>query len=330
MPTAKTPDFWYQPRGLTSALLWPAAQLYRLGNYIDRKNAKPEKVDIPVIAVGNAVAGGAGKTPATIAIVKLLQSMGQNPHIVSRGYGRKEDALLQVDETQHSAADVGDEPLLLARYAPCWVNANRYEAAFAAKQAGASVIVMDDGLQHTKLQRDMMILCVSGKDGFGNGQLIPAGPLRQPLESLLPHVHATLVIGERSERTRAQLKGLTPCYGAALEPRNWKLAEKKVVAFAAIARPERFFTMLETEGATIISRHAYGDHYSFTDKELAAMAEEAARNEALLVTTEKDFARLPTEWQERVTPLPIDLVLAERDALGDQLQELLSLYYTGA
>ena len=325
----KTPAYWYRPYGVQSALLQPFAWMYQLGECMNRKRAKPQAVDVPVVAIGNAVAGGGGKTPTTIAVVHMLKQLGHTPHIVTRGYGRATKELLRV-EPNATAQEVGDEPLLLASHAPCWVYQDRYEAAKMAVHAGASVIVMDDGLQHYTLKQDVRLLCVSGTDGFGNGALLPAGPLRQPISVLLPRIDATIVIGALTDASRAQLQQFKTRYSASLVPQSWEVQGKSVIAFAGIARPERFFSMLQQEGAQCLQTHAFADHAPYSDAVLSRMHDEAKEANAELVTTAKDYARLPESWKAHVRCLDVNLRIPEQNALMEQLQQSLSRVYNDA
>lgn len=326
----KTPAFWYKDKPTWQAYaLMPAMFAYKLGEFLNRRFSTPKPIDIPVIAIGNAVAGGGGKTPTTIAVIQMLKRMGHTPHIITRGYGREAEELMRVDHNS-DASEVGDEPLLLARHAPCWVFNNRREAAVMAMHAGASVVVMDDGLQHYSLQQDFRICCISGRDGFGNGLLLPAGPLRQSTDVLFPTLHANMIIGKSSERTRKHIYDAIPRYNAKVVADRWEVKGKRVFAFAGIARPERFFDMLAQEGATVVAKESYADHHRFSAKEYTHLLESAAKADAQLVCTAKDFVRLSPEFKEHVTGLDITLSIPEEAALQEQLQHYLSHVYNAA
>lgn len=325
----KTPAFWYKDRSFAAFLLTPFSWIYRAAETLNRTLAKPKPIDIPVIAIGNAVAGGGGKTPTTIALIHLLKKMGYTPHVVTRGYGREVRDLLKVDPAA-DVHEVGDEPLLLARHAPCWVFSNRREAALMAAHAGATVILMDDGLQHYSLKQDMRICCISGEDGFGNGKLLPAGPLRQPLDTILPTLDANMVIGAVSDRTRKQIDAAIPRYNAKLKADRWDVKGKRFFAFAGIARPKRFFTMLQEEGGELAGSHIFADHHRFSAKDYDFLLSEAKRLDAQLVCTAKDFVRLERDFQTQVMGLDITLHIPESDALMEQLQQQLSHVYNAA
>jgi tetraacyldisaccharide 4'-kinase len=309
----QTPRFWLEPRLSFKALvLAPLAFLY--GVVAGRRLREPgRRVDAPVICVGNFVVGGAGKTPTAIALAHLLRSIGERPHFLTRGYRGKLSSPrpLSVDPARHGAADVGDEALLLARVAPTFVCADRVEGARAAIRAGASVVVMDDGLQNPSLAKDLGIVAIDAATGVGNGWTMPSGPLRAPLSKQIPLVSLAVVIGDgdAGNRAVARLKAhpirifrakLVPA-GPAAE----LLRARRVLAFAGIGRPEKFFDTLADTGADIVARRSFADHHAFSEADVAGLVQEAAAAGAALVTTEKDRVRLPADLE--VLTLPVEL-----------------------
>jgi tetraacyldisaccharide 4'-kinase len=310
----RAPAFWWKPSpDIVAHLLSPAGAIY--GAVAANRMARSgERVGTPVICVGNFVAGGAGKTPTAIAIARELAARGHKPFFLSRGYGgTATGAPVRVDPASHNAADVGDEPLLLARTAPVIVSADRLAGARAAASQGASVIVMDDGLQNPSLAKDVRIAVVDGAVGAGNGLCIPAGPLRAPIERQFEHVDAIVVIGagEPGERLAAQARarGKTAVQ-AHLEPDAAtleRLRDHRIVAFAGIGRPEKFFDTLRGAGATLVATHGFADHRPYSEADLAKLHAEAYRAGALLVTTEKDHARIGAA--DDIVALPVTLQL---------------------
>jgi tetraacyldisaccharide 4'-kinase len=258
------------------------------------------RADVPVICVGNYVAGGAGKTPTAIACAYLLRQKGWRPAFLSRGYGgsASRGAPLRVDALKHDSRLAGDEALLLAQHAPTVVAADRIKAARVAQAAGCDVIVMDDGLQNPSLSKDFRVAVADAETGIGNGACIPAGPLRAPLEAQLALTDALILIGqgEAGDRLagRALARGIA-VFRAHLRPDDFaasKISLQRVVAFAGIGRPEKFFATLEAAGANVVDAYSFDDHQMLTEANLRSLRETARKANALLVTTEKDIARL--------------------------------------
>ncbi|MBW7972500.1 tetraacyldisaccharide 4'-kinase [Bradyrhizobium sp. BR 10289] len=293
----REPAFWYRPRSPTSQLLSPLGALY--GAITARRMARAGfDAGIPVICVGNYHVGGAGKTPTVLALARLLRDLGETPVVLSRGYGGRLEGPVMVDRTRHTAADIGDEPLMMARDVPVAVARDRLEGVALAKSQGATVILMDDGFQNPKLLKDASLIVIDSARGLGNGKVFPAGPLRAPLEPQLGRTDALVVIGEghAADGVDAELsKRGKPVLRARLKPDAASLAQlfgKKVFAFAGIGDPERFFRSLRTAGIEVVRTRAFADHHMFSPEEIAAMAADAARGQLTLVTTEKDLARL--------------------------------------
>ena len=315
----RAPAFWQREKpNLAARLLAPLGAVY--GALTARRMTKGGAIaGAPVICVGNFVAGGAGKTPTAIAIAKLLIARRERPFFLTRGYGGRvsSNQPVLVDPQRHRAHEVGDEPLLLAAVAPTIVCHDRVAGAQAAEAAGATVLVMDDGLQNPSLRKDVAIAVVDGGAGIGNGLSIPAGPLRAPLTAQWPHVTAALVIGPGAagERVAAMagtahkriFTGELRCVGNA----GSGLTDKPLYAFAGIGRPEKFFETLRELGANLVGTRSFPDHHAFTPGELDDLGHEAARLGATLVTTEKDRVRLPPDFA--ADALPVSLVVKEPD-----------------
>lgn len=314
----RVPPFWRAGEGgWRAALLAPLGALY--GAITARRMRRSgASIAVPVISVGNFTAGGAGKTPAAIAIAAALSLRGEQPFFVLRGYGGREAGPLRVDPAIHAAGDIGDEPLLLARHAPAIVARDRRAGAALAAAQGASVIILDDALQNPALAKDFSLAIVDGGFGLGNERPIPAGPLRASVPDMLPFTDAVLVVG-KDRHGLAKRFGTVPVFSGALRPDHdiaLRLAGVAVIAFSGIGLPEKFEATLMEIGAQIIMRRRYPDHHPFTAeeaRELIALADEA---NALLVTTEKDRARMEgtpalDALRARALALPVTLSLPE-------------------
>lgn len=300
----RSPSFWYPPSTPTlgdrvlSYLLAPFAALYSAGALIRQRMVVPERISVPVICIGNFTAGGAGKTPTAIAIAQRLETNGETPHFVSRGYGGQEAGPVRVDAERHSSTDVGDEPLLLSRHGPTWVSQDRIAGALAAERAGASVVLLDDGFQNPALHKDLSLLVVDTGAGIGNGSVLPAGPLREPIAAALKRTHGIVALGTDAlpiDLARRAEETSIPVFRATLQPDDEvgaSLTGDKWVAFAGIGRPEKFFSTLRGMGAILIQTRPFPDHHPFSEKDAQALLDLAGREEARLITTEKDAVRL--------------------------------------
>jgi tetraacyldisaccharide 4'-kinase len=325
----RAPGFWTKRRATVLArLLLPVGSIY--GQATMRRMRSPgERAGAPTICVGNFVAGGAGKTPTALALGRMLIGNGRRVAFLSRGYGGAERVEpLLVDANAHTAAIVGDEPLLLARVAPCWVGADRLRSARSAVEAGANALVLDDGLQNPALIKDLTFAVVDGETGFGNGLCIPAGPLRAPVSAQLPFVRALIVLGGGGPA----LAGIAaaapgkPTIRASLEPDALAAAPligREVVAFTGIARPEKFYATLRRVGAQIVMTRDFADHHAYSSREIEALIEEAGRRGALLATTEKDSVRLGARHARAVVTLPVTLRFEEPGVVQRMLHQAL-------
>ena len=327
---ARAPSFWSRPPdrpGLVPRLLAPLGWLYAAATA--RRLRQPGyDARVPVICVGNLTAGGAGKTPTVIALVQHLSARGQAVHVVSRGYGGRLAGPVRVDTQRASAADVGDEPLVLAAFAPVWVARDRAAGVRAAEAAGATVILLDDGFQNPSVRPALRLLVIDAARGFGNGRCLPAGPLREPVATGLARADLVLTIGAPPAQA-----GFDAVWGAMiaaprlrgqLEPlrmgMDWTGA--RVLAFAGIADPARFFASLRAEGAELVRGEALADHAPLSDTLLRRLQSEADSAGAQLVTTEKDAARLPPAWRSRVLTLVVRLRLEDPAPLDAALTRL--------
>jgi len=291
----RPPDFWYSERqGLVPLLLSPLSGLYALGGRLRQALTTPASAGVPVLCIGNLTVGGAGKTPTALKVAQLLIAQGRQPHILSRGYGAHVSAPIRVDQMNHTYVDVGDEPLLLAQAAPTWVSPDRVTAAAAAIAAGADTLILDDGFQNPRLNKDFSLLVVDGAAGLGNGRVIPAGPLRELVQVGAARADALLIIGDDKHGVGG-LPALSslPMFSARLAPASGEvLAGKRLFAFAGIGRPEKFFTTLSGLDAALVEQTPFPDHHPYTVDEIEHLVQKAAAMDATLITTAKDHARL--------------------------------------
>ncbi|WGI22270.1 tetraacyldisaccharide 4'-kinase [Amylibacter sp. IMCC11727] len=329
----KAPVFWFnspEKPGLWPRVLHPLSILWRVLSDRRQRKGKHEQVSVPVICVGNINVGGTGKTPTVIKLQSVFNELGVTAHVISKGYGGSEEGPLRVDEAVHTASDVGDEPLLLAAFGPCWIAKDRAAGAKAAIDAGAEVLILDDGMQNPDLAKDFTIMVVDAGVGFGNERLLPAGPLRQSIADGLLMADMVLSIGPQDAQrafAKAQdgLAGLPHLKGA-LEPLETGMLwhDLRAFAFAGIGRPKKFFDTLRATGANVVETRSFGDHETLSTTLLRRMEMEAASAGAQMVTTEKDAVRLPKDWRHKVITLPVRLQLDDEDRLKEAVSNLLN------
>ncbi|MSO75835.1 MAG: tetraacyldisaccharide 4'-kinase [Alphaproteobacteria bacterium] len=320
----RAPEFWTSGRGPGPVLLAPAARLVAAFGRERRRLARPWRAPVPVVCVGNVVVGGAGKTPIALAIVAALRLAGINAHCLTRGYGGQERGPVAVDLARHDAAGVGDEALLLARAGPTWVARDRRRAAEAATAAGAEILLLDDGLQNLALVHDLALFVIDGGYGFGNGLVLPAGPLREPVEAALERCHAVVLVGRDTCGVQPAIGRRRPLFRARLEagPEAARLAGERVFAFAGIGRPEKFFATVEEVGAVMVGAKTFPDHHPYAPEEIMAICEAADRANALPLTTAKDHVRLPASARAMIRVLDVHIAWDDPSTLDRLLQPL--------
>jgi len=311
------PDFWYRPSSWMSLLLMPLAAVYGViaGQRLQRQGID---AGVPVLCVGNYHLGGAGKTPMVLALVMLLRDLGETPVVLSRGYGGRLRGPLMVDLDRHAAAEIGDEPLMLARTVPVAVARDRIDGVALARSQGATVIVMDDGFQNPAITKDASLVVIDSHRGLGNACVFPAGPLRAPLPPQIARTDALVVIGDgvaaapAAAAVAALDKPVLAAHLRADDEVTAMLRGKRVLAFAGIGDPQRFFRTLRANGIEVVRERAFADHHPFSEGEIETLIMEAKRDVLTLVTTEKDLARLRPagelpHWAQDIVPFPVKL-----------------------
>jgi tetraacyldisaccharide 4'-kinase len=319
----RAPGFWVGSGGIAPLLLTPLSAIYA-GATARRMARRGWQAPVPVICCGNATAGGAGKTTVALDIGRRLADRGIAAHFLLRGYGGSLRGPVRVDPDAHDSTQVGDEALLLAETRPTWISGDRGAGAQAAVAAGAQAIVMDDGLQNPTLEKDLSLLVIDGGFGFGNGRVIPAGPLREPVAAAAARSRAAVLIGKDETGALAQLPPGLPVLRARLVagPEAAMLAGQPVFAFCGIANPQKFFNTLQEAGAVLAGREAFADHYPYDEGDLKELLAQAETLRAVAVTTKKDFVRIPPQFRSRVTVVTVALAWEEPAAIESLLDPL--------
>ncbi|MBA5727111.1 tetraacyldisaccharide 4'-kinase [Bombella mellum] len=302
------PSFWQKPAPTTlSNLLLPVSWI--TGHMARQRQKQPSlKLPVPVLCCGNITVGGAGKTPLALYLLQQLIKRGRTPHAITRGYGGRSRRTGLIRPERDKAIDVGDETMLLARIAPTWRGPDRQASAMQAIAAGADCLLLDDGLQDPSLHKDMNILVIDGPAGLGNQRLLPAGPLRETLADALPRLHAVTLFGKDPHHIINQIPPDMPLLRGTLSagPAIRKLQGHQIIAFAGIGRPQKFFSTLQDAGLTLLRTLTFPDHHIYSRRELKQLAQLAHAPDTVLVTTEKDYVKLPPLFQNFVTSLDIE------------------------
>src|SRR6516225_4248079 len=314
------PVFWGEPPGFLASLLSPIGAAYDTAGRLRRTMSRSYRATVPVVCVGNLVAGGAGKTPVALSLASWLVERGIPVHVVTRGYGGRLPGPVRVDPTRHDARAVGDEAVLLATRAPCWVARDRAVGVRAAVAAGAGAILLDDGLQNPTVAKTLGLIVVDGGYGFGNGRVIPAGPLRENLCRGLARADAVVLVageGDANGTERLLTAGEMQVLHAVLAAVGGeRLAGSRLLAFAGIGRPEKFFATLRALGAVLVGARAFPDHHRFRVAELEGLRRDAERAGARLITTAKDIVRIPPVRRIGIEVLEVEIRWADPAALA--------------
>jgi tetraacyldisaccharide 4'-kinase len=322
----KAPNFW-QTKNIISTLLLPFAGVYYCASKANYKRIKPVTLPIPVICVGNLTVGGAGKTPVALHIGELLKKKNIKAFFLSRGYGGTQKSPLRVDPEIHSASQVGDEPLLLARVLPTIIGRNRVEASKLAIEQGAELIVMDDGFQNPSLTKNLSLIVVDRRLSFGNERLLPSGPLREKVKSGIKRAGAIVIINPANFMPTSLPDIPFLLARSQAKPSMLALKDKKIIAFCGIAIPNKFYYMLKSAGAEIVDKISFPDHYHYKQKDLLSLKEKAKEHSAILVTTSKDAARMAKDFKEEIKDIHIaemELVFENQDKLEVLIEEAIS------
>ena len=314
----KTPKHWQNKNFLANLLYLPGC-LYAFATWCRICLNKPQKVNIPVICVGNLTAGGSGKTPVAVSLARLLKQKGKNPFFISRGYGGKLKNVI-VDRQHHSSTEVGDEPLLLAREAPVVINPKRFEAAKKAVENGADVIIMDDGFQNPQLYKNKSLLVIDGAFGLGNTYPIPAGPMREFLSEGIKRADAVVMLGKDQTNILSKFGNLPVFFGAII-PVKPQTKEEKTVAFAGIGRPQKFYQSLEECGINVVKTFDFPDHHFYSEDELNDIVNYAQKIGADIYTTSKDMVKIPVSLQSRFKVLEIEIKWQDEVAISKFISE---------
>lgn len=316
----RSPKFWNAPNSKIVRLLDPFAKIYGAISSFRVNSVVPEKVSVPVVCIGNVVMGGAGKTPTVQLICNIFKKNNFNPHILTAGYGGYLKNVVRVDPSMHSYLQVGDEALLSATVSPTWVGKNRLKSANAATLAGATVLVMDDGFQNNSLEKDLKVLVVDSGQQFGNGHLFPAGPLRETIDSGVKKSDIVLIIGQKNselETTIAKIKKSIPiCYATMQVLKKPEYENNKVIGFCGLGYPEKFRKTLNECAFNIEDFIAFSDHHPYTITEIQKLIRGAKSSKANLVTTRKDYVKIPDVFKPEISV--IDIQLVPEDVLFEQ------------
>ena len=324
----KAPKFWYKKKGtFYSSLLFPLSLLFRFGTKIRNIISIKKKSPIPVICIGNIVVGGAGKTPVSLKIGELLIEAGYNPNFISKGYAGliKENTLVQ---SWHSPSSVGDESILLSEVAPTWIGNDRIKSFHLAKKNGADCLIMDDGFQNPSIEKDFSIVVINAEQEFGNKRVMPSGPLRESIKRGISRSNMVVVIGDITAKIKKDIPSQTPIFQAkfTIKDNNKLFKGKDITAFAGIAYPEKFFNSLEEQGAKIVKKITYPDHHIYNENDLLDLAENANKTKSILVTTRKDFVRIPKTYRPMINTLDGEISFENQKVLTEILSNLIENY----
>ncbi len=319
-----TPKFWYVKKSIYPLLLTPFSCLWEYGSNIRAKRKNRKIIDIPIICIGNIVAGGAGKTPSVLALLEILLPLKMNLHVIYKGYKIKNKSTLKVDRNVHDHLEVGDEPLFLSKKTTTWVTNNRLEAIKEVSKDNADLIILDDGLQDTSVYKDLSVLVFNKEQAIGNGKIIPSGPMRESLTNAFNKSDCVFIIDDKNkdiginfpsylEKIYFETIMLTSSYNI--------IKNKKIIAFSGIAQPIKFKSILKRYGAKIIYFKEFPDHYVYKRKEIENILNFCNKKNAICVTTEKDYIRIPQDLKNKIFPIYIKLKIKNKINLTNLIQK---------
>lgn len=322
----KTPKYWRKNNSLISIILIPLSYIWFLALKFKLFINSPKKTDIPLICIGNVTAGGAGKTPVTIALAKILIKKGLKAHILSHGYGGSQKTSTKVNENIHNVEKVGDEAILCSRIAPTWISKNKYKGVKNIILAGAQIIITDDGFQNNKIKKNFSFLVLDGSTGLGNNRIIPAGPLRESLNHAIKRANAVIIVNKDHQGLTTLIPKHTPVIASQIKVNNKSkkyLYKKSVIGFTGIGYPEKFLETIKNEGAIVKKFHIFGDHHNFTNIELEKLFKQAQQLKATCVTTSKDYVRIPKLYRDNVREICVTLEFKNTKKLENLLKEII-------
>lgn len=328
----KTPDFWYDETksgSLTEKILTPISYLYNFLSKRSRKNKKPQRVNIPVICVGNIVAGGSGKTPSVIALYDLIKAnnLAKEPTFLTRGYGGCITGPELVQQVQDDVKRTGDEAQILLKHGKTIISANRFKGASLAQFLGSDLILMDDGFQNTALHKDISFLVIDGKTGFGNEKILPAGPLREPIKDAFARAQAVILVGKDECKIRGKIPASLPIFNVDITSLFQGNKNQSYYGFAGLGNPWKFKKTLIDNQIILKGFVGYADHHPYSDIEIENLLQTARKENAQLITTEKDYERISTQYKNQISVFPISYRWLEEDQLVQFLRN--SLRFTG-
>ena len=324
----KAPKFWYQKKDTyLSNFLYPLSLLFGFGTKIRNILSTTNKGPLPIICVGNIVVGGAGKTPVALKIGKLLIKAGYKPGFISKGYAGliKNSTLVK---SWHSARSIGDESILLSEVANTWVGVDRINSARLAKEKNSNCLIMDDGFQNPTIYKDFSIIVINASQEFGNKRVMPSGPLRESIKRGLSRSNLVIVIGDPSHELKQLIPKNIPIVKAKFEIKkeNKNFKGQNIIAFAGIAYPEKFFQSLTDEGAKIFKKITFPDHHIYSENDLLSLAEIANKKKSILVSTKKDFVRIPKSFRSLVNTLEGEIVFEDEEFIVEILSNVIENY----
>ncbi len=317
----KAPNFWYQNKiTIFAILLLPISLLWVIGTFFKKKISQVLRSKIPVIAVGSAIVGGSGKTPSVIYVCEVLEKMGYKPHIISRGYGGSANEVIKVSPEMNYSI-VGDEALMMSKYFPTWVSKNKYNAFSKAEKDGADIIVLDDALQSYSIFKNLSIYVYDSIQSFGNKLIIPSGPLRETINSVLKRSQIVFLINTNNcpEIFKDQFQQ-NMNYKVSIKP---EIRDKRLLPFAGLGFNKKFFEQLYNEGLDITLIKEFPDHHQYSQDDMFALLDEANKNDSFLVTTEKDYLRIPNEFKSSVGIIFGKMTSEEQSNLASEIEKFI-------